>query len=66
MIGQKTAICAAIAMLVGFQMSKVYVPEGFERPTFFKLKNGLIGIIGSLVLHLIQLKYSNTLQIFKS
>jgi len=49
MVGKKTAICAAIAMLVGFQMSKLYVPDGFERPMFFKLKSGLIGIIGSVV-----------------
>jgi hypothetical protein len=64
MIGHKTAICAAIAMLVGFQISKVYVPEGFERPTFFRLKSGLIAIIGSVVLVLFHVYFVFNAQIF--
>ncbi len=38
MQNRKGAIILAISLFAGLQFSKIYVPEGFERPIFYKLK----------------------------
>lgn len=38
MQNRKGAIILAISLFAGLQFSKIFVPEGFERPIFYKLK----------------------------
>lgn len=38
MLSKKGALVVAFSLLAGLQFSKIYVPEGFERPIFFKMK----------------------------
>lgn len=49
MLSKKGALVVAFSLLAGLQFSKIYVPEGFERPIFFKMKYVGMEFLGYLV-----------------
>ena len=50
MVSRKGGILFAITLLASLQFAKIYVPEGFERPIFFKIKYVSMEIIGLIVI----------------
>jgi hypothetical protein len=47
---KKSALLIAVAVILGLEMSKIYIPDGFERPYFYKCKVTMIKLSGLLVM----------------
>ena len=46
---KKGAIVLVISALASLQFGKIFVPEGFERPIFFRIKVVSMEILGLIV-----------------
>ena len=49
LLTKKNALVITFSLLAGLQISKIYVPDGFERPFFFKIKYISMEVLGYIV-----------------
>jgi hypothetical protein len=49
MLGKQIAIAVSLISVIFYQFSGVYVPDGFERPYWYKTKSALMRVLGATV-----------------
>lgn len=49
MRGKQIATTVLLIAVIFYQYSGIYVPDGFERPLWYKTKSTLMGVFGATV-----------------